>query len=60
MMPVAGSTEKVMIFSRACACATSSMSMPPSVETTKATFAGFAVDQRREIELALDVEPSSI
>ena len=35
-------------------CATSSMSMPPSVETTKATRDGRAVDQRREIELAVD------
>ena len=36
MTPVAGSIEKVMIFSGVL-CATSSMSMPPSVETTKAT-----------------------
>jgi hypothetical protein len=35
-MPVAGSTEKVWIFSGV-SWATASMSMPPSVETTKAT-----------------------
>ena len=36
MTPVAGSTEKVWIFSGV-EWATSSMSMPPSVETTKET-----------------------
>ncbi len=35
MTPVAGSTEKVTIFSGV-SWATCSMSMPPSVETTKA------------------------
>ena len=54
MMPVAGSTEKVTIFSGV-SCATSSMSMPPSVETTNDTSRGFAVDQDREIELLVDV-----
>src|SRR5262249_39647142 len=34
--PVAGSTEKVTIFSGV-SCATCSMSMPPAVDTTKAT-----------------------
>ena len=43
-----------MIFSGV-SCATASMSMPPSVETTKATRDGRAVDQEREIELAVDV-----
>jgi hypothetical protein len=32
-----------------------SMSMPPSVETTKATRRRFAVDQQREVEFLLDV-----
>jgi hypothetical protein len=36
MMPVAGSIENVAIFSGV-SCATFSMSMPPSVDTTKAT-----------------------
>ena len=54
MTPVAGSTEKVTIFSGVL-WATSSMSMPPSVETTNATSRGFAVDQDREIELLVDV-----
>ena len=48
-----GSTEKVTIFSGV-SCATSSMSMPPSVETTKATRDGLAVDQHREVELLVD------
>jgi hypothetical protein len=50
MTPVAGSIEKVMIFSGV-SWATASMSMPPSVETTKAT-GPCAVDQHREIEFA--------
>ena len=53
MIPVAGSTENVMICS-GCVRATSSMSMPPAVEATKAMRERFAVDQRREIELAVD------
>ena len=31
------------------------MSMPPSVETTKATRDGRAVDQQREVEFLVDV-----
>ena len=54
MMPVAGSTEKVTIFSGVL-CATSSILTPPSVETTNDTSRGFAVDQDREIELLVDV-----
>ena len=54
MTPVAGSTEMVWIFSGV-ACATSSMSMPPSVEATKETREVDAVDQRREVELLGDV-----
>ena len=51
--PVAGSTVRVTIFSGVSA-ATSSMSMPPSVEAMKATRAGVAIDQEREIKLARD------
>jgi hypothetical protein len=43
-----------MIFSGV-SSATASMSMPPSVETTKAGPADGAVDQDREIEFAVDV-----
>ncbi len=53
-MPEAGSTVKVRIFSGVLA-ATSSMSMPPSVEQTKAMRLEAAVDQQREVELAGDV-----
>jgi hypothetical protein len=51
MMPVAGSTEKVTIFSGVL-CATSSILTPPSVERH---FGGFAVDQDREIKLLVDI-----
>ena len=53
MMPVAGSTAKVMIFSGV-SRATSSMLMPPAIDAMKATRDVVAVDQRRKIELALD------
>ena len=45
---------KVSTFSGVFA-ATSSMSMPPSVEQTKAMRRGLPVDQQREVELAGDV-----
>ena len=54
MMPVAGSTEKVTIFSGVL-WATSSMLTPPSVDTTNETSRGLAIDQDREIELLVDV-----
>ena len=53
-MPEAGSIVKVSTFSGVFA-ATSSMSMPPSVEQTKAMRLELAVDQQREVELAGDV-----
>ena len=53
MKPVTGSTEKDTIFSGRVR-ATSSMSMPPSVEATKATRDVGAVDQRGQIEFAVD------
>jgi hypothetical protein len=46
MKPVAGSIEKLTILSGVL-CATSSMSMPPSVEATKAT---------REVERSTSAE----
>ena len=36
-------------------CATVSMSMPPSVDTTKDDARGRAVDEGRQVELAVDV-----
>src|SRR4051794_4094757 len=54
MIPVAGSTEKVTIFSGV-SCATSSMFMPPSVETTKATRLVSRSTSMEEVELGGDV-----
>ena len=52
--PAAGSTWTVRS-SPASSCATSSMSMPPSVEATKATRPSPRSTRQRQVELARDV-----
>ncbi len=53
--PIAGSIVSVKILSGV-SCATFSMSMPPSVEAMNATREVDAINERREIELAADVD----